>query len=79
MVGRPNAPLDFIRGTEVQLAPTHSVSGNPVRFAHGPVSLRIDDAWKRELAANARKITTILTLPLLTRYGYSIRAHGGPR
>jgi hypothetical protein len=79
MVGRPDAPLDFIRGTEVQLAPTHSVSGNPVRFAHGPVNLRIDDAWKRELAGNARKITTILTLPLLTRYGYPIRADGGPR
>lgn len=79
MVGRPDAPMDFVRGTEVELAPTHSVSGNPVRFAHGPVNLRIDDAWKHELAGNARRITTILTLPLLTRYGYTTGAHGGPR
>jgi len=79
MSGQPNATMGFVRGTEVELAPTHSVSGNPVRFAHGPVNLRIDDAWKHELAGNARRITTILTLPLPNRYGYSTGAHGGPR
>jgi hypothetical protein len=47
-----------------------SVSGNPNRFTRGPVSLKLDDAWKREMGGWDRSIATAVGLPLLLRYGY---------
>lgn len=51
----------------------HSVAGNPLRFADGPVDLRVDDQWRRELPARQRRIVTTLTAPLLRFYGYRLR------
>lgn len=53
------------------LHPTHTVDGNPSRFATGVVRLRVDDTWRRELPWQARTVTTVLTAPLLRAYGYS--------
>jgi Sulfotransferase domain len=51
----------------------HSVAGNPLRFAEGPVELRVDDQWRRDLPARQRRIVTTLTAPLLRLYGYRLR------
>lgn len=55
---------------EVDMTVTHSVDGNPMRFDIGSVSIRLDDAWRRELALPTQKLIMALTFPLLVRYGY---------
>jgi hypothetical protein len=54
-----------------------SVSGNPNRFTRGPVSLKLDDAWKREMGGWDRSLATALGMPLLLRYGYFRRSKPG--
>ncbi len=49
----------------------HSVFGNEVRFANGPVTLRADNRWRQHMApSEVRKVKTI-TWPLRRRYGYT--------
>jgi len=62
--------LDFIKGSEVTLGLSHSLSGNPMRFNEGPIQLRLDDEWRGKLEALRRLEVTALTWPLLRRYGY---------
>jgi hypothetical protein len=63
-------PLDFLDGSSVELAASHTVAGNPMRFTVGRIGLRRDDAWRSELPRDQRRLTTVLTLPLLAAYGY---------
>lgn len=51
----------------------HVIAGNPDRFTQGPVDLRIDDEWKRAQPLLHRWTATAITLPLLGRYGYTVR------
>ena len=67
--------LSFIGSSDVVLAPTHSVSGNPMRFSHGRLSLNPDEEWRRGMGARDRAVVSTLTWPLLHRYGYGTR-HG---
>jgi hypothetical protein len=53
------------------LAPGHTVSGNPMRFAAGRVPIRPDVRWRSGMTAAQRRTVTALTLPLLARYGYA--------
>ncbi|HVT77484.1 MAG TPA: sulfotransferase [Acidimicrobiales bacterium] len=48
----------------------HDISGNPVRFAEGPLTVRADTAWETEMAPRDHRTVTRLTRPLLRRYGY---------
>lgn len=54
----------------VELSTMHTVSGNPMRFTTGRVTLRRDDAWRSSLPSRERRVVTALTAPLRTRYGY---------
>jgi hypothetical protein len=54
-------------------APQHAIAGNPVRFADRPVTLVLDDEWRRAMPARDRRLATALTSPMLWRYGYSAR------
>lgn len=58
---------------QVQLEPTHTVSGNPVRFKHGKLKLKVDDEWKTAMPARDRVAVTAISAPLLARYGYPAR------
>jgi hypothetical protein len=60
-------------GPEVMLAPTHSVAGNPTRHRSGWVPVRSDDEWASRMPRRAAWLVTILTWPLLLRYGYPLR------
>jgi hypothetical protein len=62
--------LDFLSDGGVELGSSHTVSGNPVRFSTGPLRLRRDDAWREGLPRRRRLLVSLLTLPLLARYGY---------
>lgn len=72
------ASLGFL-GTEdgarwAALGPTHTASGNPMRFTTGRITIRSDERWRTGMPAGDRNTVTALTLPLLARYGYAGRA-----
>jgi hypothetical protein len=46
------------------------VTGNPDRLNRGPVQLRPDEAWRRELPRLHRRTAALLAGPLMHRYGY---------
>jgi Sulfotransferase family len=63
--------LAFLDGEHVRLGEQHAIGGNPARFADGAsMRLRLDDAWRGEMPARARRTVTALASPLLLRYGY---------
>ncbi len=59
---------------EVYLNVNHTASGNPSRFQTGVVRVRRDNRWLDSLSRRDYMVTTALTLPLLLRYRYPIRA-----
>ncbi len=69
--------LEYVGDGTVNLQPTHSVAGNPSRFKHGDIELRLDEAWQNKLEPKMRRLVTLITYPLLRRYGY--KAKGGRR
>lgn len=54
----------------VTLEPTHSVWGNPMRFQDGPLAIKLDDQWRRDMPRRDRIAVTVLAWPLLKAYGY---------
>lgn len=52
------------------LGVTHTVSGNPNRFSTGTSIIREDRAWRQSLSRSDWLTATLITLPLLGRYGY---------
>jgi hypothetical protein len=55
---------------KLRLAPQHTVSGNPVRFAQDLLSVELDERWKTQISPSDRRVVGALTWPLLWRYGY---------
>ncbi|WP_240506177.1 sulfotransferase family protein [Thermoactinospora rubra] len=64
------ASLGFLSGSTAWLGPAHTVSGNRLRFAVGPVELSRDDAWHDALPRAQQTLVAGLTWPLMVRYGY---------
>lgn len=62
-----------VRGHEVRLHSGHGVSGNPMRFDSGAVSIRGDHAWQTALPRSSRRLVTALTWPGLSANGYRLR------
>lgn len=62
--------LSFVDGSTVHLRPSHTVAGNPMRFRQGPVTLRLDEAWRKGMCRRDRVLVTLITSPLLLRFGY---------
>lgn len=54
----------------IELPSTHAVSGNPGRYRTGVVEIRADDEWRSAIPAATARTVTLLTAPLLLRYGY---------
>lgn len=58
-------------GASVLALPTeHTVSGNPMRFDVGDITVKLDDEWRTAMPARNRKVVSTLSAPLLHRYGY---------
>jgi hypothetical protein len=66
---RPDG-LSFIHGSEVDLPVDHVAAGSRMRMTAGRVPLVLDAAWQRELPERQRRVVTVLTWPLLRRYGF---------
>lgn len=54
----------------VELGGNHTVTGNPNRFARGRTVIEEDRRWRAALPRPQRSAATLLSLPLLHRYGY---------
>jgi hypothetical protein len=72
-IGEVREPSPFVDQSTVRLSGNHSVSGNPSRFATGPVTIRDDDEWMRRQREADQLLVTAIALPLLSRYGYPLR------
>jgi hypothetical protein len=59
----------FGRGV-IELDVGHTVAGNLMRLRKGPLTVRIDDEWRTGLGRTQRTLVTLLSWPLLRRYGY---------
>jgi hypothetical protein len=57
----------------IELRTNHTVSGNPSRFRTGAVRLIDDGEWRERQRPGHRAIATAVALPLLRRYGYTVR------
>lgn len=62
----------FLSPNEVELGPTHTVSGNPMRFTLGKVTLRLDEEWRKRMSRWNRLVVSAACWPLLHRYGYQL-------
>jgi hypothetical protein len=63
--------LPFLEGNLVDIPVNHTVIGNLNRFEKGPIPLKIDEHWKREMSALDKLIVNLLTAPLYARYRFS--------
>ncbi len=75
-LGEPDPDLSFISESRADIAPLHTVAGNPNRFRRGPVEIRPDDEWVTRQPAGDRIVGTILSMPLLQLYRYPVRPDG---
>lgn len=80
-LGVPLGPGDLPRVThgQVELSPSHGLSGNPARFRSGPVALRRDDTWTTQMPRADRAVVSALTFPLSRAYGYPTTTGPAPR
>lgn len=68
--GLPGVGPTFHPDGRVEMGLSHNISGNPVRFQHGAVQLRPDDAWTTELPWYTRRYVEALTIGHLGHFGY---------
>jgi len=66
--------LPFITQNKVNLEVSHGVYGNPNRFKNGVTKIKLDERWK-SMRSIPSFLVTVLTFPLLIRYGYLKRIH----
>lgn len=69
-----DSALSFISGNRAWLPARHGIHGNPMRSQSGDISLRPDDAWRYKFPTSDRTAVSIITAPLLLRYGYRVSA-----
>lgn len=69
-VGVKTKDFDFVKGQEVLMTPSHTVSGNPSRFDKGNVKLVLDNEWIHRLNKFEKLLVNTVNFPLLWRYRY---------
>lgn len=60
-------------GRSVELGVSHATEANPIRFQHGRVELRPDTEWVNGMSPADKRLVTVITWPLLLKYGYPVR------
>jgi hypothetical protein len=65
----PESAFEFLSGPEITLSAHHTVTGNPDRFK-STITIRPDSEWRENMNPRQRAVVTLLTYPLLARYGY---------
>jgi hypothetical protein len=62
--------LDFIGPDGVHRSTSHAPTGGRVRFRTGPMPLRLDEKWRRELPPSRQRLATVVCGRLMRRYDY---------
>lgn len=62
--------LGFIGPDGVHRAVSHTATGGRVRFRTGPMPLKLDEKWRRELPPSRQRLATAVCGILMRRYGY---------
>lgn len=71
--------LAHIGPSSISLPSSHGISGNPSRFAHGSVPLRLDLDWKAKMPVGQRLTATAIAAPvLLTQLTRRLTSTRGP-
>jgi hypothetical protein len=74
LVGQPSPVVDLAPGVPITVPEVHGPDGSKRRrFVTNEVVLKLDTRWQRELHPVDRFLVTLVTYPLLRRYGYPIR------
>jgi hypothetical protein len=73
-IERPS--LDFLDGFHANLKTSHTVSGNPVRFTNKEIKIEPDVEWRHAMTNRHKWLVTMLTWPLLLKYGYFMKEEG---
>jgi len=60
----------LVQNDTVYISENHTIWGNPKRYKKGCISIYHDEEWKRKYPDHLKSMTTLLSLPLLYRYGY---------
>lgn len=71
-LGIEDATRAFIDDSTVRLGDAHIMGGNVRRFERGNVVIRADDEWHDAADPRATALVSVLTAPLLQRYGYPV-------
>ena len=64
-VGEPGRPVPIDDAGRIELVPSHTAAGNPMRFTSGPTAIRADEEWRATMPLASRRLVTALTLPVL--------------
>jgi hypothetical protein len=74
LVGQPSPVVDLTPGVPIPVPEVHGPDGSKrLRFVTNEVVVQLDTRWQRELHPVDRFLVTLLTYPLLRRYGYPVR------
>jgi hypothetical protein len=63
--------LAFATPGAMRLDVHHTLAGSDMRLTHGMIPVRVDDEWRRSLTGRDRRLVTLLSWPLLKRWGYT--------
>lgn len=69
-------PTPFEDDRSVRMGINHTIAGNPSRHRTGIVQIRDSGDWMRAQSRTDRWITTVMSAPLLHRYGYPFTGSG---
>lgn len=61
---------EFLSDEGIVVQPTHIAVGGRVRHSGGILPIRLDEQWRTQLPASARRLVTVLTTSARRRYGY---------
>ena len=65
-VGLGKAPLNFLNESHLEMRnDVHSISGNPMRFMEGEVTIVKDEQWQKQMPLFQKMIVSGLTWPLM--------------
>lgn len=73
------ASFDFLTDHRAVLKTSHTVSGNPVRFAQQEIEIQPDMHWQQAMPKSQKWLVTLMTLPLMMKYGYFKNHQNGHR
>jgi hypothetical protein len=70
LLGETPAYRPEFQGNEVEVARSHTASGNPNRFDAGRRTIRLDSEWETKMPAWRKLAVSLLAFPMITRLRY---------